>query len=203
MKKLNNKGMTIVEILVCFVLVVAISASLFKTLNNYRSKQQLESDRSQIIKYKNLLTKEIQTDLITKNVIDANIEGPISEDSNERKTKYIITFTFKDNSSKQLIITKHLAAYSIETGTDDEIITDIPKSQDIDDKFIISYGGINYKLPNLGSYENPNGKTVYDFKINNIDINKDNNILSIYIGFYHHEFGTRYAIDIVCPINYQ
>ena len=202
MKKLNNKGMTIVEILVCFVLVVSLSVSLFTTLNNYSSIQQLESDRSQIIKYKNLLTKEIQNDLITKKVVNAEIAEPEAIDGNDRKLLYTIKFKFEDGSTKQLKIRKFLAAYS-DSSINDESKTDIPASEDTDDLFMITYGGINYKLPNLGSYQNPNEKTVYDFKINNIDINKDNNILNLYIGFYHPNFGTRYAIDIVCPLNYQ
>jgi len=54
----------------------------------------------------------------------------------------------------------------------------------------------------IGYGENQCGEKVLDLRINNVDINKDNNILTIYIGFYHPDLGTRYGIDIVCPINY-
>ena len=43
MKKLNNKGMTAVEVLVCFVLVVIISTSVYTTVSAYQNKQQIES----------------------------------------------------------------------------------------------------------------------------------------------------------------
>ena len=50
-----------------------------------------------------------------------------------------------------------------------------------------------------------------DFQINNISINVSNeqdpdvesHVLNIYIGFYHPNLGTKYAINIVTPIDYQ
>ena len=39
MKKLNNKGITIIEVLVCFVLVVIIAMSLFSTISAYNDKR--------------------------------------------------------------------------------------------------------------------------------------------------------------------
>ena len=48
MKKLNNKGLTIIEILLCFVLVVTITVGLFSMLNAYKNKEQLTSDKNEI-----------------------------------------------------------------------------------------------------------------------------------------------------------
>ena len=50
-----------------------------------------------------------------------------------------------------------------------------------------------------------------DLQINNISINISNeldpdvesHVLNIYIGFYHPNLGTKYAINIVAPIDYQ
>lgn len=194
MKKLNNKGMTIIEILLCFVLVVGITTSLFSSLNSYKDKQQLESNRNAIVTYKNLLTKDIQDDLIKKGLKSTTITSTSKDD---HSIEYTIKLELKDATTKYLIITKNLAAYEDE---------DITAETDQNDFFMIKYGPqdntINYPLPNLGSTKNQNDKIVYDLKINNIDINTDNNILSIYIGLYHTDFGKRYAIDIVCPINY-
>lgn len=66
LKRLNNKGLTAVEILVCFVLMVILTVSMYSTVISYKNKQNIESDREKIIAYKNLLTKEIQDDLIKK-----------------------------------------------------------------------------------------------------------------------------------------
>ena len=194
MKKLNNKGISIVEILLCFVLVIGVTFSLFSSLNNYKEKQQLESDRNTIVTYKNLLTKEIQDDLIMKGIKEVTNS---STSANDHSIQYNIDITLNNGEQKELIIIKNLAAYE----EDEEVITDQ------DDYFMIQYGDkgntIKYPIPNLGSTKNQNDKTVYDLKINNIDINTQNNILTIYIGLYHPDFGKRYAIDIVCPINYQ
>ena len=64
LKRLNNKGLTAVEILVCFVLMVILTVSMYGTVISYKNKQNIESDRDKIVAYKNLLTKEIQDDLI-------------------------------------------------------------------------------------------------------------------------------------------
>ena len=73
MKKLNNKGMTAVEILVCFVLVVIISVSMYTTVSSYQNKQQIEAFKEKIFTYKNLLTKEINDDLIKDGLVTAKI----------------------------------------------------------------------------------------------------------------------------------
>ena len=46
---LNNKGMTIVEILVCFMIVTFISVSLFNTVETFNNKKSIESTKSALI----------------------------------------------------------------------------------------------------------------------------------------------------------
>ena len=50
-KKLNNSGLTVVEILVCFSIVVVIVMSMFKVVNNQKAKQEIERLKT---KFKNL-----------------------------------------------------------------------------------------------------------------------------------------------------
>ena len=38
--------------------------------------------------------------------------------------------------------------------------------------------------------------------MSDININTDNDILTIDIRFYHPDFSTKYGIDIACPINF-
>ena len=59
MKKLNNKGMTSVEVLMSFVVVVMITVSMYTVVSSYQNKQQIESFKEKVMTYKNLLTKEI------------------------------------------------------------------------------------------------------------------------------------------------
>ena len=266
LKKLNNKGMTLVEVVVCFALVTIVLVSMYSSISIYKTKQNIESYKETVITYKNLLTKEIQDDLIKRGLIYANVSlsGEI----------YTVNMSFKDGSSKTLEITRQKAedafegdyansfVYLGDMNRDGKLEADdipaiqtcapipspcddnqqkiadvnedgninesdwttafsdqqnllnngfVPKTYEIkalggtpkDDQFIIKYGGTEYPFPDLGSTENDYGGTVYDLRINNVEISTKNNILSIYIGFYHPELLTRYAIDIVCPIDYS
>ena len=53
MKRLNNKGITTIEVIVSFVIVVIITASLYSTVSNYNQKRLIESYKSKIYTYKN------------------------------------------------------------------------------------------------------------------------------------------------------
>ena len=90
MKKLNNKGMTSVEILISFVVVVMISISMYTTVSAYQNKQQVESFKEKIMTYKNLLTKEVNDDLIKKGLIAVDVQF---DEANGRHT---ISFTLKN-----------------------------------------------------------------------------------------------------------
>ncbi len=210
--RLNNKGMTAVEILVSFILMTILMVSMYGTVNKYKNKQNIESDKDKIVTYKNLLTKEIQDDLIKKGLVDAKIDENISNSNSDYEKKYVVYLTFRDGAKKKLTVG---ASYARDFGEciDSE---DGVCSSDHDDVFEISYGTDEgsddytvYKLPDLGFGYNGNsakcggeGCKIYDFRINNIIIDTDNSIFSFYVGFYHPDLGTRYGIDIVCPINY-
>ncbi len=195
MRKLNNKGMTAVEVLVCFVLLVIIVVSMYTTVSAYKNKQSIESFKEKIFTYKNLLTKDIQDDLIKTGLISVNIVQASSTSE-----LFVVDMMLRDGTTKRLKIVRELAS-----DYDDPV----DPAEDQDDNFMISYGSvvngtedlIDYPIPDLGYGENANGRKVYDFRINNVDINTDNGILTLYIGFYHPDFGTKYAIDIICPIN--
>ncbi len=96
MKKLNNRGITTIEILICFVLLAVISTSLYNTVSVYRNKQILESEKEKIYTYKNLLTKEIQDDIIKKRLTGA------TKSLDDTK----LNMSFSDGSSKVLEVLK-------------------------------------------------------------------------------------------------
>lgn len=216
--KLNNRGVTAVEILVCFVLMVIMVSSMYGTVVSYKNRQNIESAKEQILAYKNLLTKEIQDDLIKRGLTDAKITDSLNAEvtGNVDKT-YTVELTFRDGSKKTL---KVEALYAKDFGSC--TTSDVTCQNDKDDYLAISYGveGTDnytvYKLPDLGYGYNGNtystnsncsskgsdGCKIYDFRINNIIVDTTNNIFSFYVGFSHPNLGTRYGIDIVCPINY-
>lgn len=193
-KKMNNKGMTVVEILIAFVLIVIVTVSLYSMVATFKNKQQMESYKEKVYTYKNLLTKEINDDLIKGGLVSAEVK-PYTETSE----KYEVTMKLRNGESKCLIVDRVRAYdYLYEMAPGD--------AADKDDSFMISYGGCGneteYPLPDLGENYNKQNKVVKDLRIDDVSITTDNSVLSIYIGFYHPELGSRYGIDILCPINF-
>ena len=197
--KLNNKGVTTIEILISFVLLAIIVVSLYGSVESYKNKQNIESEKNQIMTYKNLLTKEIQDDLIMKGLIDVTVKHqpfvavPITPET------YTVDFSFRDGTKSQLIVKRVLANdYGVEGSGD--------CTSERKDYFSISYGPeddlTEYELPDLGSGKNNEGCKVLDLRMSDININTENDILTIDIRFYHPDFSTKYGIDIACPINF-
>ena len=186
MKKLNNKGITIVEVLVCFILVSVIAMSLFSTISAYNQMRMLEEYKYKIYSYKNVLTKEIQDDFIKRGLASAVYKRTATS---EGRVTHVVDFVLKDGEKRQLVVIRepNNDYYMIMYGTDENNL-------------------VEYPIPDLGKSE-INGKTVSDLTINNVLISvttkDDSSVLSIYIGFYHPELSTRYAINIICPIDYS
>ena len=81
MKRLNKKGMTTVEILVSFVIVAVISSTIYTTVSNYATRREIESYKLELNTYKNLLTKEIQDDLIKKGLLNVSKEENLTSNT--------------------------------------------------------------------------------------------------------------------------
>lgn len=193
MKKLNNRGITTIEVILCFVLVVMITVVMYTTISSFNQKRLIESYKGQIYTYKNILTKEIQDDFIKRGLTHATYTRKISGSL----VTYTVDCELKDGTKRQLVIEQQLAKSSYHEAGD-------PYK---DDYFMIKYGVpgdlIEYPIPDLGEIKNENNKIAKDLSINNISIKiSQNNVLTIYIGFYHPELGTRYGINIVCPIDF-
>lgn len=198
MRKLNNKGFSTVELLVCFVLIVIITVSMYSTVSTYRNKQQIESYKEKIMTYTNLLTKEIQDDLIKRGLVSVSVSE--AQDDYKHSESYAILMTFRDGSKKNLKIERILARdYDYDASLDGSW-------EDNNDYFMISYGNVGaetkYPIPNLGYGENDTKKRVYDLRIQNIEVSTKNNILTVNVDFYHVDLRTRYGIHLVCPINF-
>jgi len=133
MKKLNNKGVTIVEILVVFILVSVITISMYQTILTFKEKKDIEEMKEEILTYKNLVTQDIQSDLTKKGLVDAQVyvggaselqsKGLLSStdingkaynceyqgDNNTNCAIYIAILKFRDGSVKKLQIKQQLA----------------------------------------------------------------------------------------------
>ena len=193
-KKLNNKGLTIIELLVCFVLVALVTIPLINTIMEYKNMQQTEHIKNLIINYKNEVTQAIQKDIIVKSLTNAEVV--------ESTDKYIkISLKFK-NTFDNNIDTKNLIVYSDNNNNYIEY-PDIVNG---------TVQPIRYKLPRTSQIydatsENLDDKDKFnDIHFRNLPIPLDgdssfisNEIFHLYIPIDHSEIDGTYAIDIVAP----
>lgn len=75
MKKLNNKGISIIEILLCFVLAALITVSLYNILDTISSTRNIEEQKLEIQTQKSQLTKRILGDIVEYGLQSISING--------------------------------------------------------------------------------------------------------------------------------
>lgn len=107
MKKLNNKGMSLLEVVLCFAIVSAVVIGMFNVIMTYETEEVNETIRSDIIEYKNIVTKVLQDDIFRHELVNVERTGKSITDNNTRVT-YTFRLDFKkpfgSNYSKRLII---------------------------------------------------------------------------------------------------
>lgn len=201
-KNLNNKGMTLIELLVCFVIVSAIIVSMFNVIMSYKTEEQTESIRSDIIAYKNSITKMIQRDIIQYELKEVDLQ--IANNS-DRTTTYRFTLHFNkpiiqtqvDDPKKNLEILisendKTEAGYIIydEKNTKEQLQ---PSKYTLSN---ISPSGNNQALrfTSVNSSIFLNGATTGS--------TQGAAAFNLDIGITHSELGGDYHINIVAPLNY-
>ena len=59
MEKINNKGFTIIEVILSFSFIMIISVGLFISATNYKNKQQQESAKRDLETFKMNIISEI------------------------------------------------------------------------------------------------------------------------------------------------
>lgn len=176
MKKLNNKGFTVVELLVSFIFVFTMAFSMYELLFSYREKQNEESIKSQLIDYKNQVTLAIQNDIYEKKLknIDYCTYGSTIKDK-------CIVLNFNDNTSKQL---------AIESGKREINGEDYPISY-------IVYGDLIYESPDAPLLDFKSDYMLYITHASDNLEEKNVNIYKISIPIYHNELKGNYGISIV------
>lgn len=100
--KLNNKGLTVVELILCFVLLIILVFSMFNVvveIKDYSETKELEKD---LLAFKNRMIYLVQEDLITYGVKSTSLSCPkgYKEDFSSKCLK----ITFNDNAVKYLIV---------------------------------------------------------------------------------------------------
>lgn len=230
---MNEKGFTTVEVLICFIVVSVVMMSLFSTISAFNEKKIQESYRARVYEFKNMITNTIQEDFIKRGLTYAKITDNGLPPGDINGKQYRVDLTFKDGTSKVLIVHQRFtkSAYRIEgnLSQDDEFYIEYGQESDriryelpnlgeskgyfndsLSTYFPAESDGNCYAGINRSGGTKP-CLTAKNFQINNIAISITNeadpkvesHVLNIYIGFYHPNLGTKYAINIVAPIDYQ
>lgn len=129
MKMLNNKGFTVIELVLSFAFVSILSVGMLVVAFDYRSKQKQESIKNDLISLSNSITMDIQDDIFQRFL--SSIEYCDTKDNILK----CIRFNFKDGTNKELQLKKQRVTIHDE-GTSFSYIS----------QYLV-YGNIKYDTP--------------------------------------------------------
>lgn len=75
MKKLNNKGITVIEILLCFVLASLVTMTIFNIVDSFSKLKQREIAKNDITVQKTLLSKVMTDDIVKLGLQNVTVNG--------------------------------------------------------------------------------------------------------------------------------
>lgn len=176
MKKLNNKGFTVVELTLSFLFVFTLAFSMYELLFNYRTKQNEEAIKAQLIDYSNQVVLAIQNDIserTLKNIEYCTAAGAVID-------KCLI-LNFNDSTSKQLSVEKRNVEYD----------------GDLYPINYINYGGIYYESDDAILLDfRPNYMLYNTYEKDNLE--DDNvNVYKISIPIYHNDLDGNYGVEVI------
>lgn len=98
--RLNNKGITSVELLVCFIIVSTIVVSMYNLILNYRNREQIEEVNNEVVAFSNNLQEVIQSDLVMGHLVsvsNVSVDGYSATLTFDSPNNYTTTITIKPN----------------------------------------------------------------------------------------------------------
>lgn len=138
----NNKGFTVIELIMSFLFASILALSLFSVVLLYREKQTDSTIESELLAFKSKLMIDVENDIQLKGIKD--IENcPYYDDNgnvvSDRIDSRCVMLTFNDDSTKIFKIGSTTKQDVIESG-------DISESFDYEVLYIV-YGDIRYDIP--------------------------------------------------------
>ena len=175
----NNKGFTIAELLVTFVLVMSIVLALFKVVDHYRERQQNATSVKEMNSYRNQIVKVVEDDILFNCEGIKEIKGLDLKPSEGPNSQQGIEITFnKVDDEKNTQITKNL----------------------IVKKNGILYDNMFYEFPS--KFVSAVDDVIYtETKVSSDDSSLDKAIYSIHIDLTHSELNRIFNINIVAVNN--
>ena len=175
---MNKKGFTVIELIISFAFVSALTASLFTLVLNYRDKEQAAADIVQINNFKNIINTVIQRDIETKILKKAEYCTNAGVYVNR-----CINLIFRDGTSKQLQI-----AYSEETA---QVYTSTLRYY----KYYIIYDDVLYTVPAQGNIE-VRADYMLNYTTRDDAIENKVGLYRINLSFYHKNLDVDAEVNI-------
>lgn len=157
--KLNNKGISIIEVVLTFSLIMVMVIGMLAIVFNYREKASVSLEKLDMDTFKNTLTKDIQDDILAYGVTEINRDG---ECTTNTELNSCINIVFANGEEKAF------GTSQIDNTNENTLKTSI------ENKFLY-YDGIKYKLNDNLPSKKPDKRKWTDFQM--IEI-QDSNILS-------------------------
>lgn len=174
----NNKGFTIAELLVTFVLVMSIVLALFKVVDHYRERQQNATSIKEMNSYRNQIVKVVEDDILFNCEGIKEIKGLDLKPSEGPNSQQGIKITFNGVDDNGVLIAKNL----------------IVKNNGI------LYGDMFYEFPS--KFVSAVDDVIYtETKVSSDDSSLDKAIYSIHIDLTHSELNRIFNINIVAVNN--
>lgn len=199
--KLNNKAMSIVEVIVTFSMIMFLLVGLLVIVMNYRNKMAVSLEKLNLDSFKNNLTQDINKDILTNGVKEITDDTNTTDTSNPCYSLGLnrcITITFYNNTKKVLGTSK------VNPNNKDSIIN----------KYIY-YDGIKYKLKDELPNTLPEGRAwidlesikvvddaILDSSYTVLEDGTQVNIYTIDIEVSHIDFKDDFGIHIVASTDY-
>ena len=184
----NNKGFTIAELLVTFVLVMSIVLALFKVVDHYRERQQNATSVKEMNSYRNQIVKVVEDDILF------NCEG-IKEIKGLDQNDISLSPIEKANFQQGIEITFNKVIANTQPNTTNTKRLIVKKNG-------ILYGGMFYEFPS--KFVSAVDDVIYtETQVENVSSDPllKKAIYSIHIDLTHSELNRIFNINIVAVNN--
>lgn len=182
----NNKGFTIAELLVTFVLVMSIVLALFKVVDHYRERQQNATSVKEMNSYRNQIVKVVEDDILF------NYRG-IKEIKGLDQNDISLSPIEKANFQQGIEITFNEVIANTQPNTPNTKRLIVKKNG-------ILYDNMFYEFPS--KFVSAVDDVIYtETKVSSDDSSLDKAIYSIHIDLTHSELNRIFNINIVAVNN--
>ena len=181
--KLNCKGVSIIEIVVTFSIIMVMVIGMFTIIINYRNKASVTIEKMKLDTFKNTLTKDIQNDILKFGVKEINEEGECKTRTDLSQCINIIYNNGEEKAfgigkieeTRKSIENKYLYYDGLRYEIKDHLPEKIAEGRKLTDFQFINIA--NHNMLTIDSMISPDGKMIYfysiDIYISHVDFDED------------------------------